>query len=522
MIFFKTTLYLFIFFLISSCSFFMSQLEEQSNVVLNNKNKIALVFSHNINGETAPCGCRTFPLGGMPQVAGLLEDISKKNDQLIYIDTGDLFFSSPKIPSFIERSQKYNASSIVSLMNQLHLNYFLPGDQDFAFGPDYLSSLLKDASFQVVLSNLNTSLIPHKSFVKIDSAPHTIYLFSLIDPLLLSFDLRNQFSDPLIALSNYLSSIKDDPFTRIIVLSHMGMEKDQQLAEKFPQIDWIIGSHSQSFTNLPVLEGKTKLVQVLSRNHYLGEISITLNKDKSNDTFKLHETHQELDQRESGKNLTSSLNNFAEETKKIQLEEQEQMNKFSHTKIFKKPTYIQCMDCHREQTEHWKTTEHSLAFITLLNKKQSDNPNCISCHTLGFNSPDGFIRPKDVILFKDEDSQNKYFLEVHKAFSGIKSVRALSPSNIKTYSNMWAQLDESHKINTNFSHVQCLHCHDQGIDHPFDGVKYTLTREERLAKFRPKCLNCHTKDQAPHWYEDDNKTFLKALKKISCPLMKRE
>ena len=31
---------------------------------------IKIVFSHNINGETHPCGCRKFPLGGLPQIAG--------------------------------------------------------------------------------------------------------------------------------------------------------------------------------------------------------------------------------------------------------------------------------------------------------------------------------------------------------------------------------------------------------------------------------------------------------------------
>ena len=65
------------FFLLSSCSFIIEKFinDESYDVVGLKKKKLSIVFSHNVHGETHPCGCRHFPLGGLPQVAGQIKSI---------------------------------------------------------------------------------------------------------------------------------------------------------------------------------------------------------------------------------------------------------------------------------------------------------------------------------------------------------------------------------------------------------------------------------------------------------------
>ncbi len=78
---------------VSSCSYYIAKVDEKHVTKASVEKKFSLLFSHNISGETHPCGCRNFPLGGLPQVAGLFADIQKESD-ILYVDTGDTFFPS--------------------------------------------------------------------------------------------------------------------------------------------------------------------------------------------------------------------------------------------------------------------------------------------------------------------------------------------------------------------------------------------------------------------------------------------
>src|SRR5438105_2293853 len=125
---------LFFFLALSSCSDLakMDQKESEKKKSLAPSN-FSLVFSHNISGETHPCGCRNFPLGGLPQVAGLFADLSKKSE-VFYVDTGDTFFPSTVIPSTMKDSLSFAANNLALGLEELGLKYFVPGDQDFALG----------------------------------------------------------------------------------------------------------------------------------------------------------------------------------------------------------------------------------------------------------------------------------------------------------------------------------------------------------------------------------------------------
>jgi hypothetical protein len=49
-----------------------------------------------------------------------------------------------------------------------------------------------------------------------------------------------------------------------------------------------------------------------------------------------------------------------------------------------------CQSCHPKEYEKWKTTNHATAFDTLVKKGNQFDPDCIECHTTGFNQYNGF------------------------------------------------------------------------------------------------------------------------------------
>lgn len=56
----------------------------------------------------------------------------------------------------------------------------------------------------------------------------------------------------------------------LIALTHIGLSRDRELAEKVPGIDLIIGGHSHDVLEQPLSIGKTSIVQAGSHGRYAG------------------------------------------------------------------------------------------------------------------------------------------------------------------------------------------------------------------------------------------------------------
>jgi hypothetical protein len=49
-----------------------------------------------------------------------------------------------------------------------------------------------------------------------------------------------------------------------------------------------------------------------------------------------------------------------------------------------------CAECHETETAQWRTTRHATAMKTLIKVHRDTQPRCVSCHVVGFGTPDGY------------------------------------------------------------------------------------------------------------------------------------
>ncbi len=520
------------FILISCESMIALDKKSQKNEFQFKDKDFSILFSHSIMGETHPCGCRHFPLGGLPQVAGLFHELNKTKNTF-YIDTGDTFFETPIIPKHLIESSKFKALNLAKGLDKLGLKFMLIGDLDLALGIRFLREIKENVSFEYLISNLeNENTLPHRKIVKIDLAAKKVYLVGLLDRELLKAEHRSLFKNKFSAMKDLLLELKkqgfdhSNPNHELIVMSHSGMSADEEFAKSFPQIDWIIGSHTQSFTNFPNVEGSTKIVQVLSKNHYVGEVKL-LTKKKVEEQFVYHEIREEL----SKKITENPFEAFIQEhkTKLNQIREKEQ-NALVHTsdEIVKIRTANSCIECHSDQSKKWESTAHATSFMTLVKANEANNPSCIKCHSVGFQKEGGFVSFKGIVSSKKKDfKSDQYWKEVTKAFSNVESIRALSDKKRVELSKSWAKLDEKHQIEHNFANVQCMNCHNQHPDHPFHIADEKASAASKQELMKKACLSCHTVEQSPEWYQKSAKTghygpidesiLSSQMKKVACP-----
>lgn len=521
--------------ILSSCAEVVKKVDEATVPEVASGKKVEILFSHNISGETHPCGCRQFPLGGLPQVYGLFTKI-KKDAEIIYVDTGDTFFPSSNIPKSMNDSLGFAANNLANGLDKLGLNYYIPGDQDFALGIDFLKNIANTHKFQFLIANLkDESTIKHQRYAIIKKGKATIFLTGLVNPESINTKEAELFGDVNIALKNVISDMQKEGLDfsnsrhRLIVLSHAGIDLDEKLATDFPNIDWIIGSHSQSFLRFSKDVGNVKMVQTLSKNHYIGDITIDLEAKKEVDAYTLHEVRDELEKIATPNPMRDFINAHKEKMSEIQLKEQMAMSKQIEAKPGNQPVKkyqnpVSCLQCHKPQVDFWQGTPHSLAYATLMNVKEQNNLSCVKCHSLGLDDPKGFTSTKNIVGFKDHAIID-YWNDAHAITAKVKSVRNLPTNEIKVLSRKWMDLDKKDNIKHNFANVQCLNCHDKHDEHPFE-VELPKSADQKKLAMKNKCLTCHTNDQSPEWYSKNDKgiptnpnekVIAEKIKKMSCP-----
>ncbi|OUR98475.1 hypothetical protein A9Q84_03430 [Halobacteriovorax marinus] len=518
--------------LITSCTYFIQTVDQGDYTVQGiSKDHFSILFSHNINGETHPCGCRHHPLGGLPQIAGLFHQIKQKSD-VLYVDSGDTFFASSSIPSTLEKSLTFTAKNLAHGLNELKLSYMLPGEQDLAMGWEFLKEVENENDFTYLVSNPSETFpLKHKRFALVQKGPHKIFFLALADPNIMGPSYQGAFTSVFSAIEPIRKELKkmgykkSNPFHRLIALTNSGIDVDTDIAKAFPELDWIIGSHSQSFTKFPVEEGQTKMVQVLSRNHYLGEIKISLKTDKSKDSFMIHEARDEKAKLLSPNPFVDFLSTHKQKLSKIQIEEQEAMTaSFGDLPKYNTPT--SCIECHQAQGEKWQKTAHSLAYLTLVKAQEENNLTCIKCHSLGLNSPHGFSKASELVTFEEEETKKlrklkrDYIENLKNNYLDFSSIRKLPEKAVQKISTKWLKHDQSIGVTHNYANVQCLNCHDKHIEHPFSTSEVELSPAKKLTAMKNKCLKCHDPDQSPEWYKNNKpieSKILRHMKQVGCP-----
>ncbi|MBD67005.1 MAG: hypothetical protein CME62_17520 [Halobacteriovoraceae bacterium] len=519
--------YLISVFLLLGCTQFVSSTDSDYYQEFSDSksDELKIIFSGNINGETHPCGCRKFPRGGLPQVYAYLENL-KKEKPYFYVDAGDTFFPLPQVSSYIKQSSQFTAKKIAEALDKFSLKYLTPGDNDFAYGENFLMELAKGKSFQFLITNASPQMkLDHIKWGKVKFKKTSLYFVGVTDPNLMTPSSQKLFIDPEKAIASTLKQIKKDAGTtayQVFLISHSGLEKDETYAKRFPELNWIIGAHSQSFLQKQLKVKNTSLVQVLNRNHFLGEITLQTNPVTYD--YQVVEMKEELQDTLPNNPLIPWLSKYKTTLEEIQKKEQGAIVVSADHKYM--PTYISCSECHTKQVDFWQGTAHALAFQTLIKNKAAYNTNCIGCHSVGFKEAKGFLVPDKIVVSEDKDfSIEKYWSEFSSHMIP-KSVREQSTQVRKKYAKKWLEFDQEKNVEHNFSNVQCLNCHNQTAEHPFD-----VGNKPEPMDFTQSCTECHTTDQSPTWYHKDSdgmattlnkKTFKAKLKAVSCPKIERQ
>ena len=234
--------------------------------------------------------------GGFERRATLISEIRRQNPNTLLFDAGDIFQGTPYF-------NFYGGEIEFKLMSMLGYDAITIGNHDFDNGMDGLDKQLPNAKFDIISSNYdfkNTILESKVSDYKIyNKSGIKIGVFGLGIELegLVSKDLykETKYLDPIDIANDTAKKLKEAENCDIVIcLSHLGYKyekfpnkvSDLNLAKSTKNIDLIIGGHTHTFMNKPVVVknnvGNDVLInQVGCFGLYLGRIDFSFDSDNN-------------------------------------------------------------------------------------------------------------------------------------------------------------------------------------------------------------------------------------------------
>lgn len=234
-------------------------------------------------------------MGGVARRAALIESIRKENKNVLLLDAGDIFQGTPYF-------NYYGGELEFKLMSMMKYDVSTLGNHDFDNGIDGLYSQLPNAKFEFVSANYDFKNTVLDSHVKPYTIKHVdgikVGIFGLGIELDGLVDKKNYketvYNNPIEVATDMARILKTEQKCDLVIcLSHLGFKyKDEPnkpsdivLAQKTKDIDLIIGGHTHTFLDKPVieknLEGKEVLInQVGCYGLNLGRIDFYLTNDR--------------------------------------------------------------------------------------------------------------------------------------------------------------------------------------------------------------------------------------------------
>ncbi len=228
--------------------------------------KVTILHTNDVHSHIDPFpeNDPKFPgMGGAARRAKIIADIRNENPNVLLLDAGDVFQGTPYF-------NKYGGELELKLMSMMQYDATIIGNHDFDNGIDGLVKVMPFANFPYLNCNYNFSdtalynkVLPYKIFVKdeikIGVFGLGIELNGLVDKRMYGNTI---YQDPSEKAAYYTKLLKHDLKCDIVIcLSHLGFSyddkkiSDMRLAQQSKDIDLIIGGHTHTLLQKPVVIG---------------------------------------------------------------------------------------------------------------------------------------------------------------------------------------------------------------------------------------------------------------------------
>jgi 5'-nucleotidase / UDP-sugar diphosphatase len=282
----------------------------QTNAQKSGSFSLTILHTNDLHSHDQSFAERGKTIGGMARLAHLIRQYRAQSPHNLTIDAGDIFQGTPFFTI-------YKGEVEVEMLNRAGYDIYTIGNHEFDGGGKNLARQLQAAKFEILSCNLDCRDLPELGNLIKPSTVRTIdgekvgFVGAItpdIDSLSLTRDgaclKRGDFTaEPETAEAtanlpqnsytrdlSWLAPIKEqvnkltaEGVNKIILVTHCGVEVDKIIASELPAVDAIIGGHSHTKLDTPVViahkDGThTLIVQTGCYSRNLGKFDLVFDK----------------------------------------------------------------------------------------------------------------------------------------------------------------------------------------------------------------------------------------------------
>jgi 2',3'-cyclic-nucleotide 2'-phosphodiesterase (5'-nucleotidase family) len=407
--------------------------------------QLVILSTTDVKGKISPCGCH-IPKGGLPRQASFADSLRAEYANVVVVDNGGYFPEDALHLGF--------ASFLMEQMSALGVTAVGLGDRDLKFGLRFLLAEQKRTRLPIVCANLmdratRRTVVPASLIRPVGAAK--VGYFGLVSDKVDLGPARDSLAvqDPTVAAKRTIAELKARGATVIVLLSQLGKVESEDLVSQVDGVDAVIVGR-----NVPMLQ-KGRLIKSTiacyggEQGQHFGRTLITLDArgqpmQRENDVFVLG---PEVGERPDLQKLVKAFEDaFNEQQRKADMihkvegataDNKDAPDRFVGSEV--------CQRCHVEEAKQWLTTRHAHAWQTLVDEKKEATPDCVPCHTVGYQKPGGFEG---------------------------EHVASLVNVGCENCHGMGSRHDSLAAANTQVAEATCRTCHDATTSPDFDFAKY--------------------------------------------------
>ena len=439
------------------------------------KREVTLSFVGEVRGELEPCGCPTLPFGGFERRATQLEKLQTLGPgPVFHIDAGDTLvkgFSTKRIDKLGTRARE-----MLRLSSMVGVDLWVPGTSDLiglpvnelvqAAGPQRISATWLDSSGQL--------LLPATAILERDGFRLGVIGLSGRPPA----DSDVGYRPPLEAVEIALSTLPDD-LDWVIAVSNVRESERASVAQQATGISAIFSTRGESYDTPGLTVDGIPVIETPDRGRYLQVVHARLAADSAAPLL-LHPeppvwrarlsairrgAEDKLDTEGLSRNLglvntiplsadLDKTSDVSDRLLKYKSDRREEAIQKSVQISDDAPAYASsgaCVNCHTSEFARWTMSGHARAWTSLVKRKETNNPECVGCHTTAYGEPGGLGELSESNIRKFKGVQCEM---CHGPLSG-------HPSNPDVTAQPVRESD-------------CIVCHDEANSPDFDFESYLV------------------------------------------------
>ncbi|MFT5232433.1 MAG: 2',3'-cyclic-nucleotide 2'-phosphodiesterase (5'-nucleotidase family) [Candidatus Krumholzibacteriia bacterium] len=372
-----------------------------------------------------------------------------ENVPFLMVDAGDLFGRRSK-------DEKHQTEFLCEMTGDLGYDGIGFGERDLNYGLPFLLEMIEKYGLPFTNANVRETatgklILPEYLIVERNGIKYG--LVSVLDPALKIITMTANeadftVADPVATLRELLPRMRKEADC-IVLLGHMGENNTEPVLKEVKGIDISVTGHTYRSLQTERIIDDTAIFSATHEGRYIGRGNLFI-EEGTGRVMAIDVAVTSLDAAiDSDPDMQGKLDQY--KTDLVSFKEAKRLA-YPRNMGSDKEQFLgdrSCMACHDNAWQSYVNSSHRTAFSTLRAKGQSEEPECLSCHTTGYMYKNGY------------NAESKASLQ----------------------------------------NVQCEACHGYGTEHARDG--------KWVAQAKDSCVVCHDQENSP---EFDYATYWEKIK----------